>query len=130
MNAPVTMEEVEKVVIECRANNFNKADVLVWEWSYEVNEFAKELAKNNGVDLRLVQIPSVNEIKSSLVGFDLQLLKVPDQIVEKELSKYVKFPEVPYLEIERKVKDNEVNLKITDFQLAPTAELAEIASKV
>jgi len=28
LNAPVTMEEVEKVVIECRANNFNKSDVL------------------------------------------------------------------------------------------------------
>jgi len=130
LNAPVTMEEVEKVVVECRANNFNKADVLGWEWSYDVNELAKELAKKNGVDLKLVQIPSVNEIKSSLVGLDLQLLKVPDQVVEKELSKYVKFPEVAYLEIETKVKKEEATLKIEDFQLAPTAELAEIASKV
>lgn len=130
LNAPVTMEEVEKVVIECRGNNFNKADILGWEWSYEVNELAKELAKKNGVDLRLVQIPSVNEIKSSLVGFDLQLLKIPDQVVEKELAKYIKFPEVAYLEIETKIEGNEVTLKITDFQLSPTAELAEIASKV
>jgi len=130
LNAPVTMEEVEKVVIECRANKFSKADVLGWEWSYEVNELAKELAKKNGVDLRLVQIPSVNEIKSSLVGFDLQLLKVPDQIVEKELSKYVKFPEVAYLELEIKAKGKEGKLKITDFQLSPTIELAKIASKV
>jgi len=130
LNAPVTMEEVEKVVIECRSNNFNKAYVLGWEWSYEVNELAKELAKKNGVDLKLVQIPSVNEIKSSLVGFDLQLLKVPDQIVEKELSKYVKFPEVAYLEIETGIKGKNITLKITDFQLSPTAELVEIASKV
>jgi len=130
LNAPVTMEEVERVVIECRANKFNKADVLGWEWSYEVNELSKDLAKKNGVDLRLVQIPSVNEIKSSLVGFDLQLLKVPDQIVEKELAKYIKFPEVAYLEIEAECKKNEIVLKITDFQLSPTAELAEIASKV
>ncbi len=130
LNAPVTMEEVEKVVIECRANNFNKADVLGWEWSYEVNELAKGLAKKNGVDLRLVQIPSVNEIKSSLVGFDLQLLKIRDEVVEKELAKYIKFPEVAYLEIETKTKANEVILKIADFQLSPTAELAEIASKV
>jgi len=130
LNAPVTMEEVEKVVIECRTNNFNKADVLGWEWSYDVNELAKALAKKNGVDLKLIQIPSVNEIKSALVGFDLQLLKVPDQVVEKELSKYVKFPEVAYLEIETKTNRNEVMLRITDFQLPPTAELAEIASKV
>ena len=130
LNAPVTMEEVEKVVIECRANNFNKADVLGWEWSYEVNELAKELAKKNGVDLKLVQIPSVNEIKSSLVGFDLNLLKVPDEAVEKELQKHIRFAEVAYLEIETKIKDKEVTLKITDFQIPPTAELAEIASKV
>ncbi|RZN38274.1 MAG: site-specific DNA-methyltransferase [Methanophagales archaeon ANME-1-THS] len=130
LNAPVTMEEIEKVVIECRANNFNKADVLGWEWSYEVNELAKELAKKNGVDLRLIQIPSVNEIKSALVGFDLKLLRIPDQMVEKELSQYIKFPEVAYLEIETKTKGIEVTLKITDFQLPPTAELAEIANKV
>ncbi|MBT9161963.1 MAG: hypothetical protein DDT27_00506 [Dehalococcoidia bacterium] len=130
LNAPVTMGEVEKVVIECRANNFNKADILGWEWSYDVNELAKDLAKKNSVDLKLIQIPSVNEIKSSLVGLDLQLLKIRDDVVAKELSKYVKFPEVAYLEIETKVKDNEVTLKITDFQLAPTAELAEIASRV
>ncbi len=130
LNAPVTMEEVEKVVIECRANNFNKADVLGWEWSYQVNELAKELAKKNGIDLRLVQIPSINEIKSALVGFDMQLLKVPNEVVEKELLKHIKFPEVAYLEIETKAKGNEVTLRITDFQLSPTAELAEIASKV
>ena len=130
LNAPVTMEEIERVIVESRANNFNKADVLGWEWNYEVNELGKSLAKKNGVDLKLIQIPSVNEIKSSLVGFDLQLLKVPDQVVEKELAKYVKFPEVAYLEIETKVKDNEVTLKIADFQLPPTAELAEIAGKV
>jgi len=130
LNAPVTMEEVERVVVECRANRFIKADVLGWEWSYEVNELAKELAKKNGVDLRLVQIPSVNEIKSSLVGFDIQLLKIPDQVVEKEIAKYVKFPEVAYLEIETEIKGSEVRLKIADFQLAPTAELAEIANKV
>jgi adenine-specific DNA-methyltransferase len=130
LNAPVTMDEVEKVVIECRANNFNKADVLGWEWSYEVNELAKELARKNGVDLRLVQIPSVNDIKSVLVGFDLKLLKIPDQVVEKELSHYINFPEVAYLEIETEVKGKEVALKITDFQLPLTEELAEIAFKV
>lgn len=130
LNAPVTMEELEKVVIECRSNDFNKADVLGWEWAYDVNELAKNLAKKNGVDLTLVQIPSVNEIKSALVGFDLQLLKVPDEVVENALLKHVKFAQLAYLEIETKIKANNITLKITDFQLPPTAELAEIASKV
>ncbi len=130
LNAPVTMEEVEKVIIECRTNNFNQADVLGWEWGYDVNELAKAAAKQSGVDLILVQIPSLNEIKASLVGFDLQLLKIPDQIVEAELSKYIKFAEVAYLEIEPEIKGKEVSLFISDFQVSPTADLADIASKI
>ena len=65
-----------------------------------------------------------------LVGFDLQLLNIRDGILEKELAKYVKFPEVAYLKIETEVKGKEVMLKVTDFQIPPTAELSEIASKV
>jgi len=130
LNAPVTMEEVEKVVLECRANDFNRADILGWDWGYEVNELAKELAGKNGVDLKLVQIPSVNEIKSALVGFDLQLLKIPDQVVDKEIAPHIKFPEVAYLEIEKEVKGSEVILRIADFQVPPTPELTEIVDKI
>ncbi|MGQ9706115.1 MAG: hypothetical protein ACUVWP_03815 [bacterium] len=118
------------MVVECRANNFNKADVLGWEWGYEVNELAKALAKKNGVNLRLVQIPSVNEIKSHLVGFDLQLLKVPDEVVEKDILKHIKFVEVAYLEIEKDIKGRDVVLRITDFQVPPTEELADISDKI
>jgi len=130
LNAPVTMEEVERVVLECKANGFNKCDILGWDWGYGVNELGKVFAKKNGVDLKLIQIPSVNELKSALVGFDLKLLQIPDEVVEKELLKQIKFAEVAYLEIETQVKDKEVTLKITDFQLPPTAELSEIADKV
>jgi len=130
LNAPVTMEEVEKVVLECRANGFNKCDILGWDQGYGVNELGKVFAKKNGVELKLIQIPSVNELKSALVGFDLKLLQIPDEVVEKELLKHIKFAEVAYLEVETKVKDKEVILKITDFQLPPTVELLEIAEKV
>jgi adenine-specific DNA-methyltransferase len=130
LNAPVTMEEVEKVIIECCENNFNQADILGWEWGYDVNELAKAQAKKSGVDLKLLQIPSLNEIKASLVGIDLQLLKIPDQIVEAELSKHIRFAEVSYLEIETEVQDKEISLHISDFQVRPTADLAQIASKI
>jgi len=130
LNAPVTMDEVEKVVLECRANGFNKADILGWEWAYEVNDLAKELARKRGIDLRLIQIPSISEIKSALTGFDLKLLKIPDEVIEKELIKHVRFHEVAYLEIETKVKGNEVILKITDFQIPPSKWLDEIRDKI
>ena len=130
LNAPVTMEEVEKVVLECRDNGFNKADVLGWDWAYEVNDLAKEMAKRNGVELRLIQIPSLNELKSALVGFDLKLLKIPDQVVEKELLPQVKFYEVAYLELDAKVKGRALTLAITDFQIPPSRGLSEIKDKI
>jgi adenine-specific DNA-methyltransferase len=124
------MEEVERVVLECRANKFNKADALGWDWAYEVNDLAKALAKKNGIDLRLIQIPSVNELKSALVGFDLKLLQIPDQVIEKQLLPHVRFSEVAYLELKPEANDHEVTLKITDFQLPPSQELSEIAGKI
>ncbi|MBI5805132.1 hypothetical protein HZA73_03720 [candidate division TA06 bacterium] len=130
LNAPITMEEIEKVVVACRAANFNKADILGWEWSYEVNNLAKEQAKKNGVDLKLIQIPAVNEIKAALVGFDFQLLKLPEEAVSKEVLKHIKFAEVAYLEVETKFKDGEFSLKITDFQIPPNGDLAEISAKI
>ncbi|MBA7701186.1 hypothetical protein ES703_109919 [subsurface metagenome] len=58
------------------------------------------------------------------------MFKIPDEVVEKQLLHHVKFAEVAYLEIETKTNANEVILKVNDFQISPTAELAEIASKV
>jgi len=130
LNAPVTMDEVKKVILECRANGFNKADILGWEWAYEVNELAKELAKKNGVDLRLIQIPSINEIKSALTGFDLKLLKIPEQVIEKEVLPHIRFHEVAYLEVKPKIRGREISVRLIDFQLPPSRELDEIKNKI
>jgi len=69
-------------------------------------------------------------LSAALVGFDLNLFKIPDEIVEEKISKNIKFLELPYLELETKINDKKVELKITDFQLPPTPELAEIADKI
>jgi adenine-specific DNA-methyltransferase len=130
LSAPVTLEEIKTVVDECKDNNFKTLDILGLEWGYEVNELARALAKKSNVDLRLIQIPSYNELSSALVGFDLNLFKIPDEIVEKEISKNIKFIELPYLEVESKIKSKNVELKIADFQLPPTPELAEISERI
>jgi len=130
LSAPVTLEEIKTVVDECKDNNFKTLDVLGLEWGYEVNELAKALAKKSNVDLKLIQIPSYNELSSALVGFDLNLFKIPDEIVEKDIAKNIKFIELPYLEVETKINGKNVELKIADFQLPPTPELAEISEKI
>jgi adenine-specific DNA-methyltransferase len=130
LNAPVSMEEIKDTLKECVKNNITKLDVLGWEWSYEVNELAKEQAEKQGIDLKLIQIPSINEIKSSLVGFDLKLLKMPDQIIDKAILKNVHFNEVSYLEIEKKVENSTVSIKITDFQITQQEMLDEIKDSI
>jgi len=126
--SPVSMDEVRNFITECIDNNFNKADVLGWEWNYEVNELAKKIAEREGIDLRLIQIPNVNELKSALAGtkFDLKLLKIPDQIIEKDLIPSVKFNELAYLKISTMVNGKELSLQIEDFNLNPSPEVLEV----
>mgnify|MGYP000979821616 FL=1 len=130
LSAPVTIDEIKTVVEECNNNNFKSLDVLGLEWGYGVNELAKALAQKSKVDLRLIQIPSYNELSAALVGLDLNLFKIPDEIVEEKISENIKFLELSYLELETKIKGKNVELEIADFQLPPTPELAEIADKI
>ncbi len=130
LNAPVTMDEVRKCLVECVENKITKLDILGWEWSYEVNDLAKQLAKEHKIDLRLIQIPSVNEIKSALVGFDLKLLKIPEQVIDEKILKNIRFSEVAYLEVEPKVQGKEVTIKITDFQVPESNWTDEIKEKI
>ncbi|MEM4347894.1 MAG: site-specific DNA-methyltransferase [Candidatus Altiarchaeota archaeon] len=130
LNAPVSMEEIRNTIKECVDNKITKLDILGWEWSYEVNDLAKQLAKEHKIDLRLIQIPSVNEIKSALVGFDLRLLKIPEQVIDEKILKNIRFSEVSYLEIEPKIEGRKVTIKITDFQVPPSDWLDEIKDSI
>ncbi|MGC8979028.1 DNA methyltransferase [Caldisericum sp.] len=130
LNAPVSMEEVRNTIKECVDNKITKLDILGWEWSYEVNDLAKQIAKEHKIDLRLIQIPSVNEIKSALVGFDLKLLKMPEEIIDEKILKNIRFSEVSYLEVEPKIQGKKVTIKITDFQVPPSNWLDEIKESI
>jgi len=48
-------------------------------------------------------------LSAALVGFDLNLFKIPDEIVEEKISKNIKFLELPYLELETKINDKKVD---------------------
>jgi adenine-specific DNA-methyltransferase len=124
-SSPVSMDGIKNLIIECINNNFEKVDVLGWEWNYEVNEFAKKLAEKEGLNLKFIQIPNANELKSALAGtdFDLKLLEIPDQVIEKNLIPSVKFNELAYLKISQSVSGKELILKIEDFNLNPSPEV-------
>ena len=126
-SSPVSMDEIRNFITECINNNFDRADVLGWEWNYEVNEIAKKVAEREGLDLKLIQIPNVNELKSALAGtnFDLKLLKIPDQVIEKNLIPSVKFNELAYLKIFNSRSEREITLKIEDFNIKPSPDVLE-----
>ena len=75
----------------------------------------------------MIQIPNVNELKSALAGtnFDLKLLKIPDQVIEKSLIPSIKFNELAYLEISKSVSEKEITLKIEDFNLKPSPDVLD-----
>ena len=126
-NSPVSMDKIRNFISECISNNFDKADVLGWEWNYEVNELAKKIAEKEGLELRLIQVPNVNELKSALAGtnFDLKLLKIPDQVIEKNLIPSIKFNELAYLCISNGISRKEITLKIEDFNLKPSPDVLD-----
>ena len=126
-NSPVSMDEIRNFITECINNNFARADVLGWEWNYEVNELAKKVAEREGLDLKLIQIPNVNELKSALAdtNFDLKLLKIPDQVIEKNLIPSVRFNELAYLKISNSGAERGITLKIEDFNIKPSPDVLE-----
>ena len=130
IEVPVDMPEVKKVLEECKKNNFHAVDILGFDFAYEVNEMAKILGKKIGIDVALIQIPSINEIKSLLATTDIDILKIPDEIVDEKTLKHIKFHEPNYVELETRIKGREVEIEIKKFVVPPTPELAEIKDKI
>jgi adenine-specific DNA-methyltransferase len=130
IDVPVDMPEVKKVLEECKKNNFHAVDILGFDFAYEVNEMAKFLGKKIGIDVALIQIPSINEIKSLLATTDIDILKIPDEIVDEKTLKHIKFHEPNYVELETRIKGREVEIEIKKFVVPPTPELAEIKDKI
>jgi adenine-specific DNA-methyltransferase len=132
VNAPVSMDMIKNFVSECVYWKFSGGDILGWTWDQETRESAKQFAQQKGVDLRLIQIPDVNAIKSALAGSDScsNLMGIPDQIVEKSLGRVVKFRELPYVQISSILDGREITLKLEDFQFPLTGEESQLLGNI
>jgi len=86
------------------------ADILGWEFAFEVNELAKRVAAESRVD----------------VAFK----KIPRDVLDKKAVEQgdVKFFELGALSVDVKLKAREVRLKLTDFVI-PTDDIPEEARK-
>ena len=57
VDSPVTIDEIDAVVDECRTLQQKELHVLGWEWEMGLNDLMVDAAKAKGVKLLLLQIP-------------------------------------------------------------------------
>jgi DNA modification methylase len=117
VDAPVTLADVKAVARETwklagsgGGNAKAAADILGWEFAFELNETARQVAAESRVD----------------VAFK----KIPHEVLEKKAVDQgdIKFFELGALSVEPKQKGRELTLKLTDF-LVPIDDVPEEARK-
>src|SRR5215471_19719669 len=109
VDAPVTLADVKSIAAEVwRAVGKGKdspktagVDVLGWEFAFELNELARQVAAEARVD----------------VSFK----KIPREVLEKRAVEQgdIRFFELAALAVDVKVKKREVILELTDFVISP-----------
>jgi hypothetical protein len=116
VDSPVTLGDVKAIILEWRKNlqvaENSGIDVLAWEFSFEINEIAKQQAKEAGVDMRFLQIPREVLEKKAVEQGDIQ------------------FFELAALFVDTKIKKKNLTVELTNF-IAPLDYVpAEIRAKI
>ena len=117
VDAPVTLTDAKAIAREAwkvassgKAAGKAAADVLGWEFAFELNETARQVAAESRVD----------------VNFK----KIPREVLEKKAVEQgdIKFFELGALSVEQKQKGRELSIKVTDFVI-PIDDVPEEARK-
>lgn len=117
VDAPVTLSDVKAIAREAwkiassgKGAGKAAADILGWEFAFELNETARQVAAESRVD----------------VAFK----KIPREVLEKKAVEQgdIKFFELGALSVEPKQKGRELTLKLTDFVI-PIDDVPEEARK-
>jgi DNA modification methylase len=103
VDAPVTLTDVKAIAREvwkaAGAGSAKKAavDIIGWEFAFELNETAREVAAQSRVDVTFK--------------------KIPREVLEKKAIEQgdIKFFELGALSVETKLSKREVTIKLTDF---------------
>lgn len=106
VSLPASKAFVEDAIKECIEKQITKADILAFEYEMNIATF-RDYAKQRGVDLLLKQIP--REV------FD-------KRAIEKN---QVQFHDVSYIEVKSIVKNNFVEIELTDFAAYYNQDIVE-----
>ena len=109
VDAPLTLADVKAIAAEVwRAVGKGKdapktagVDILGWEFAFELNELARQVAAESRVDVIFK--------------------KIPREVLEKRAVEQgdIRFFELAALSVDLKVKKREVSLKLSDFVVSP-----------
>lgn len=131
VDAAVSMNIVRNFVSECVSGNFSGGDILGWKWDHEVSELAIRYAHERGIDLKLIQIPDVNEIKSAIADSTShqELSVFPVQTID-EIRSIVHFHELSSVKISIRSNGNGIILELEDFQFPESFDASLLPGKV
>ncbi len=117
VDAPVTLSDIRSVAREVwKASNGSgegrkaAADILGWEFAFELNETARQIAAESKVDV--------------------SFRKIPREVLEKKAVEQgdIKFFELGALSVDAKLKKRELVVELTDFVI-PIDDVPEEARK-
>lgn len=113
VDAPVTIDEINACLVECKAMDQGELHMLGWEWEMGLANLMVEEARAQGIKLLL--------------------LKIPREVMERQAVDKgdIQFYELAYLEAETEVDDRVVTVELTDFVI-PSDELipSEVREKI
>ena len=117
VDAPVALDDVEKVVAEFNAAAGSGAvgvDILGWDFGLEVDTEARDLARAAGVSLRLLRIPrEVMDAKAVAAG-DIQFFELAALTLESRVNR----------------RQRKVTLTLADFVMPPDGVPAAVRQSV
>jgi len=92
VDSPVTLADIRSIIREWRGSlsktgaASNGVDVLGWEFAFELNETAKQMAHESGVDLRFLTIPREVLEKKAVEQGDIQFFELAALFVEHQVK--------------------------------------------
>jgi adenine-specific DNA-methyltransferase len=101
-DAPVTIDETEKLMDEMADNGIEACDLLGWEWEMGLHDTISENARRRGLDVRPRQIPR--------------------EVMERQVSESVRFFDLAFVDLDVRRQGREACVVLKDFAI-PSEEL-------
>ncbi len=101
-DAPVTIDETEKLMDEMADNGIEACDLLGWEWEMGLHDTISERARRRGLDIKPRQIPR--------------------EVMERQVTEAVRFFELAFVDLDVRRQSREACVVLKDFAI-PSEDL-------